>query len=98
MPRARMPPDARLCSIALAGKHRGQETVASTILHPAELRCCPLAGRVKKIAAMAPSVDVQPSSSSVDLSPQALIEEHYKANPNIDLSGVGRGLQPKGVR
>ena len=33
-----------------------------------------------------------------DLSPQALIQQHYAAAPDLLLNNVGKGLEPAGVR
>lgn len=46
---------------------------------------------------MAPSVDMSVPVLG-DLSPQALVEEHYKASPDLPLGQLGAGLAPPGIR
>ena len=46
---------------------------------------------------MAPSIDVSVPVLG-DLSPQALVEEHYKPSPDLPLGGLGVGLAPPGIR
>lgn len=46
---------------------------------------------------MAPSIDVTAPVLG-DLSPQALVEEHYKPAPDLPLGQLGTGLAPPGIR
>ena len=46
---------------------------------------------------MAPSIDMSVPVLG-DLSPQALVEEHYKPSPDLPLSQLGAGLAPPGIR
>ena len=46
---------------------------------------------------MAPSIDVSFPVLG-DLSPQALVEEHYKPSPDLPLGQLGAGLAPPGIR
>lgn len=48
-------------------------------------------------ATMAPSIDLSAPVLG-DLSPQALVEEHYKAAPDLPLGKLGTGLASPGIR
>lgn len=46
---------------------------------------------------MAPGINLD-SAVLGDLSPQALIQQHYAAAPDLPLKAVGTGAEPAGIR